>query len=101
MDGATVFGMNGNSLMVGGESGREAILPLDGFYNYLDNKLDTIVASERIDYDRMTDSFISALKTMSITMSAKEVGRLTSKYTEEDINIRSKKAKRFGGDLDV
>lgn len=101
MDGATVFGMNGNSLMVGGESGREAILPLDGFYNYLDNKLDTIVASERIDYDRMTDSFISALKTMSITMSAKEVGRLTSKYTEEDINIRSRKAKRFGGDLDV
>ncbi|RZI48420.1 tape measure protein [Lactococcus kimchii] len=28
MDGATIFGMNGNNLQVGGEAGREAILPL-------------------------------------------------------------------------
>lgn len=27
---------------IGGEAGAEAILPLDGFYNYLDSKLDTI-----------------------------------------------------------
>lgn len=29
MDGPTIFGMNGNSLQVGGEAGREAILPLN------------------------------------------------------------------------
>lgn len=29
MDGATIFGMNGNNLQVGGEAGREAILPLN------------------------------------------------------------------------
>lgn len=29
MSGATIFGMNGNNLQVGGEAGREAILPLN------------------------------------------------------------------------
>ncbi len=35
----TVFGMNGSSLMVGGEAGKEAILPLKGFYDQLENIL--------------------------------------------------------------
>ena len=29
MTGATVFGMNGNNLQVGGEAGREAVIPLN------------------------------------------------------------------------
>lgn len=41
----TVFGMNGSSLMAGGEAGAEAVLPLSGFYKNLDamlsNRLDT------------------------------------------------------------
>lgn len=41
----TLFGMNGTSLMAGGEAGAEAILPLKGFYNRLEsilsNRLDT------------------------------------------------------------
>lgn len=36
----TVFGMNGNRLMVGGEAGAEAILPLSEFYAKLNNMLD-------------------------------------------------------------
>lgn len=35
----TVFGMNGTSLMAGGEAGAEAILPLKGFYNQLESIL--------------------------------------------------------------
>ena len=31
--------MNGSSLMAGGEAGREAVLPLKGFYNQLENIL--------------------------------------------------------------
>lgn len=38
----TMFGMNGNKAMVGGEAGAEAVLPLDPFYNYMDSKLDSI-----------------------------------------------------------
>ena len=40
MTNPTVFGINGSSLMVGGEAGAEAILPLSDFYNRLNNILD-------------------------------------------------------------
>ena len=35
----TIFGMNGSSLMAGGEAGAEAILPLKSFYDNLENIL--------------------------------------------------------------
>ena len=41
MAGPTIFGMNGNSLMAGGEAGKEAILPLTEFYT----KLESILSS--------------------------------------------------------
>ena len=44
----TIFGMNGSSLMAGGEAGREAVLPLKGFYD----QLETILAS-RLDTSAM------------------------------------------------
>nr|WP_289698169.1 phage tail tape measure protein [Enterocloster clostridioformis] len=37
----TLFGMNGSSLMAGGEAGAEAILPLKGFYDQLSAMLDS------------------------------------------------------------
>lgn len=37
----TAFGMNGSSLMVGGEAGAEAILPLSSFYKQLEAMLDS------------------------------------------------------------
>lgn len=36
MTSPTIFGMNGSSLMAGGEAGAEAILPLTGFYKQLE-----------------------------------------------------------------
>lgn len=38
----TMFGINGSKLMVGGEAGAEAILPLDSFYDHLDRKLESV-----------------------------------------------------------
>lgn len=50
MTNPTVFGIKGNSLMVGGEAGDEAILPLAEFYNklnsILDKKLDAVQKSQ-------------------------------------------------------
>ena len=40
MTSPTLFGMNGSSLMAGGEAGAEAILPLKGFYTQLAQMLD-------------------------------------------------------------
>lgn len=37
----TAFGMNGSSLMAGGEAGAEAILPLSSFYKQLEAMLDS------------------------------------------------------------
>jgi len=37
----TAFGMNGSSLMMGGEAGAEAILPLSGFYKQLEAMIDS------------------------------------------------------------
>lgn len=44
----TVFGMNGSSLMAGGEAGAEAILPLKGFYNQLEG-----ILTNRLDMSNM------------------------------------------------
>jgi phage-related minor tail protein len=44
----TLFGMNGTSLMAGGEAGAEAILPLKGFYNQLEN-----ILTNRLDMSGM------------------------------------------------
>lgn len=64
-----------------GEAGHEAILPLDSFYNHLDN---TIANSNNIDYDRMTQSFISAMQNLDI----------------EVVMNSTKVAKCIAGDLD-
>lgn len=44
MDGDTIFGMNGNTFLGGGEAGKEAILPLEPFYVRLGNMLDAKLA---------------------------------------------------------
>ncbi len=41
MTDPTLFGVNGSSLMAGGEAGPEAILPLRSFYTKLENMLDS------------------------------------------------------------
>ena len=39
MTSPTIFGMNGSSLMAGGEAGAEAILPLAGFYKQMESMI--------------------------------------------------------------
>ena len=48
MTSPTVFGMNGTSLMAGGEAGAEAILPLKGFYDNLEH-----ILTNRLDMSGM------------------------------------------------
>lgn len=44
----TIFGMNGSSLMAGGEAGAEAILPLTSFYDNLES-----ILTNRLDMSGM------------------------------------------------
>ena len=54
MQTPTAFGVNGSRLMVGGEAGAEAILPLAPFYRELEQMLDTKV--------------VQAIKAMTVTV---------------------------------
>jgi len=58
----------------------EAILPLDSFYNHLDNTL----ASTSIDYDRMTQSFINAMSTLDLQVVMN--GRKVAETIAGDLN---------------
>ena len=71
MTSPTMFGFSGNTAHVGGEAGPEAILPLNGFYKHLDTKLN----QNAIDYNKMTQSFIEALKQMNIENNINIDGR--------------------------
>lgn len=83
MTNPTVFGINGNSLMVGGEAGDEAILPLAEFYNklnsILDKKLDAVQKSQvvyvtnhtYIDGDEITSRTVSKVDAEMVTNKRK------------------------------
>ncbi len=45
----TVFGMNGSSLMAGGEAGAEAVLPLSAFYKELENILTSRLNNNNVE----------------------------------------------------
>lgn len=101
MTDPTMFGISGNTAHIGGESGPEAILPLNPFYDTLDKKLNSL-RSEGIDYDRLTKSFIKALTKVDnkIYMDGELVGMQTAssvKRKNEKTDIRNK---RLRGDVD-
>lgn len=79
----------------------EAILPLDSFYNHLDNKLESIVRASAIDYDKMASCMAYALGNVGMYMDGKKVGQLTSKTVDDDITARNKRLNRFGGVTDI
>lgn len=75
----TLFGINGNKAMVGGEAGPEAILPLNNFYKYLDKKLDDetkpytynvninfgdVTVKNESDLNKLTDAIDKKLQTL-------------------------------------
>ena len=87
----TLFGINGNKAMVGGEAGPEAILPLDNFYKHLDKKLDNdtrpytynvninfgdVTVKNESDLNKLTDAIDKKLQTL-INRNKKLKGGIT------------------------
>ena len=64
----TMFGINGNSAMVGGEAGPEAILPISNLREYVREEMDGVMKSynNSIDYNKMTQSFVTAIQSLGI-----------------------------------
>ena len=83
MTNPTVFGINGSSLMAGGEAGDEAILPLAEFYmklnNILDKKLNAVQKSQivyvtnhtYIDSDEVASRTVSKVDAEMVTNTRK------------------------------
>ena len=46
LDGPTIFGMNGNNLMGGGEAGKEAVLPLSELWSQMKNVVSGVIHSQ-------------------------------------------------------
>lgn len=88
MTNPTIFGMNGSRAMVGGEAGPEAILPLNNFYNYLDRKIGEINNSSiNIDYDKLADTIVTAVKNLGINLDGNKVGSILDKNSGEKIYL--------------
>lgn len=86
------------TLFGGGEKGQEAVLPLNGFYDYLDRKLSTInTQRETIDYDRLTKSVVSGLQEVGIYMDNKSVGKLVAKEVGNVNSSTEERLKRLAG----
>ena len=83
MTNPTVFGINGNSLMVGGEAGDEAILPLSEFYaklnTILDRKIQTI------------NQNINATVEVHTYIDSEEVANVTTDKVSDNLAIAHKK----------
>ena len=71
----TLFGL------AGGEAGPEAILPLNGFYSHLDEKLE----GREIDYNKMGQAVAHALQDMNLTiaMDKTTVGQVMAETNEQ------------------
>lgn len=69
----TVFGMNGNQLMAGGEAGAEAILPLDRLWSELDKQFQRQNSVLNNSLNRGTDRPVN----ITLKMNDIEMGRAT------------------------
>lgn len=100
MTSPTMFGMNGNRAMIGGEAGPEAILPLDRIQTYFDRAYQK--NNQTIDYEKLTKSFIKALKKVdnSVYMNGELVGIQTASTVQKRNEFENTKNKRLRGELD-
>ena len=91
MTDPTIFGINGNKLMVGGEAGDEAIAPIDTLQKYIAEAVAAqnaglVEVLEKILYAIMSmdadmvEKFKSALEDMDIKWNDRELGRMVKAH---------------------
>ena len=80
LDGAQIFGAMGNTLLGGGEAGREAVLPLDRNTDWMDNIADRV--AQRLGGCGNTDALLRELiqAVYGIKVGDDVIGRAASRY---------------------
>ena len=70
----TIFGANGNSLMVGGEAGKEAVAPLSDLMAYVEKAVANQIGGMEANFAQMIQLLtIIASKDMNMNMDGKSV----------------------------
>ena len=85
MTSPTMFGLTGNTAHVGGEAGPEAILPLNNFYNYLDNKFQNFNSDGIINEIRRLGNIVSNLQ-LRLDIDGREFTRTAVAPNSDEID---------------
>ena len=89
----TAFGMNGNNIMVGGESGKEAVAPLSDLMAYVERAVANQIGGMEANFAQMIQLLtIIASKDMSLNMDGKSVmeiidGHMNTQQQQLDFGI--------------
>lgn len=89
----TIFGANGNSLMVGGEAGKEAVAPLSDLMAYVEKAVANQMGSMSSNFAQMIQLLtIIASKDMSLNMDGKAVmeiidGHMQTQQQQQDFGF--------------
>jgi hypothetical protein len=83
LNGAQLFGMAGNTLLGGGEAGREAVLPLESNTGWMDKIADKVVS-------RMGSSEGEQTINVTVTLDRQVVGKTVVKYINGERNRTGK-----------
>ena len=87
----TLFGMNGNTGLIGGEAGNEAVLPIDGFYDNLNNFLSKKLGDSNTTYN--VNFNFSDIK----IQNEQDIEKLAKSIDEKLQRIVNRKSKMTGG----
>ncbi|QIW50793.1 phage tail tape measure protein [Lactococcus raffinolactis] len=89
----TIFGANGNSLMVGGEAGKEAVAPLSDLMAYVEKAVANQIGQMDSNFAQMIQLLtIIASKDMSLNMDGRSVmeiidGHMNTQQQQQDFGI--------------
>ena len=80
----TIFGQNGNSLMVGGEAGKEAVAPLSDLMAYVESAVANQIGDMSGNFAQMIQLLsIIATKELSLDIAGSDIARISYKETEK------------------
>ena len=79
----TIFGQNGNSLMVGGEAGKEAVAPLSDLMAYVEKAVANQIGQMDSNFAQMIQLLtIIASKDMSLNMDGRSVTEIIDSHMQ-------------------
>ena len=86
MNNPTLFGINGNNAMIGGEAGPEAIAPIETLMNYI--RVAVGESQPSINYDKLIDVILTAINTSNagnskIYIDKEQIGRALAATNEK------------------